>query len=61
MKQNAMEREREAVDSEFQMALPSDDNRLYQVWRIFGVETGLVETDRLDWAGVVGIIPGNIT
>jgi nardilysin len=31
MAQNAMEREREAVDSEFQMALPSDSNRLCQV------------------------------
>jgi len=31
MKQNAMEREREAVDSEYQMALPSDENRLAQV------------------------------
>lgn len=35
MARDAMEREREAVDSEFQMALPSDDNRLCQVrrWR----------------------------
>ena len=31
MARDAMEREREAVDSEFQMALPSDDNRLCQV------------------------------
>merc|ERR1719430_2447520 len=31
MKQDAMEREREAVDSEFQMALPSDSNRLCQI------------------------------
>jgi len=31
MKQDAMEREREAVDSEYQMALPSDSNRLCQI------------------------------
>ena len=31
MKQDAMAREREAVDSEFQMALPSDNNRSCQV------------------------------
>jgi len=32
MKQEAMQREREAVDSEFQMALPSDDNRILQIF-----------------------------
>ena len=32
MKKEAMQREREAVDSEFQMALPSDDNRVAQVF-----------------------------
>jgi nardilysin len=32
MSQNAMEREREAVDSEFQMALTSDYNRKYQIF-----------------------------
>merc|ERR1719431_1954587 len=31
MKQEAMQREREAVDSEYQMALPSDDNSLVQL------------------------------
>ena len=31
MLQSAMEREREAVDSEYQMALPSDYNRKLQV------------------------------
>ena len=30
MKKNAMEREREAVDSEFEQALPSDFNRRQQ-------------------------------
>ena len=30
MKKNAMEREREAVDSEFEQALPSDYNRRQQ-------------------------------
>jgi len=32
MKKEAMQREREAVDSEFQMALPSDDNRILQIF-----------------------------
>eukprot|EP00092_Neocalanus_flemingeri_P030811 GFUD01033465.1.p1 GENE.GFUD01033465.1~~GFUD01033465.1.p1 ORF type:complete len:1104 (+),score=409.71 GFUD01033465.1:45-3356(+) len=32
MKQEAMQREREAVDSEFQMALPSDENRILQIF-----------------------------
>ena len=32
MKKEAMQREREAVDSEFQMALPSDDNRISQIF-----------------------------
>jgi len=32
MKQEAMQREREAVDSEYQMALPSDDNRILQIF-----------------------------
>ena len=32
MKEEAMQREREAVDSEFQMALPSDDNRIIQIF-----------------------------
>ncbi len=32
MKQEAMQREREAVDSEFQMALPSDYNRKAQIY-----------------------------
>jgi len=32
MKQESMEREREAVDSEFQMALPSDYNRIAQIY-----------------------------
>ena len=32
MKKEAMQREREAVDSEFQMALPSDENRISQIF-----------------------------
>ena len=32
MKQEAMQREREAVDSEYEMALPSDDNRIIQIF-----------------------------
>jgi len=32
MKQEAMQREREAVDSEYQMALPSDENRILQIF-----------------------------
>ena len=32
MKKNAMEREREAVDSEFEQALPSDYNRRQQIF-----------------------------
>lgn len=32
MKKEGMQREREAVDSEFQMALPSDDNRILQIF-----------------------------
>ena len=32
MLQSSMEREREAVDSEYQIALPSDDNRISQIF-----------------------------
>ena len=31
MKEDSMQREREAVDSEFDMALPSDYNRYYYI------------------------------
>jgi secreted Zn-dependent insulinase-like peptidase len=36
MKLGSMQREREAVDSEFQMALPSDYDRVQQVIYISG-------------------------
>ena len=33
MLQSSMEREREAVDSEYQIALPSDENRMGQIFQ----------------------------
>ena len=33
MLQSSMEREREAVDSEYQIALPSDENRIGQIFQ----------------------------
>merc|ERR1719348_2171860 len=59
MKQDAMEREREAVDSEYQMALPSDDNRILQ---IFG---GLAKSGhpmaKFMWGNLVSLSPQGMT
>ena len=59
MLKTAMEREREAVDSEFQMALPSDYNRKQQ---IFG---GLAKKDHpmgtFMWGNKESLLMGNVS
>lgn len=59
MKQDAMEREREAVDSEFQMALPSDSNRLCQV--LGGLATPGHPMAKFMWGNKASLQPEGMT
>ena len=59
MKKEAMQREREAVDSEFQMALPSDDNRIIQ---IFGsLATSKHPMSKFMWGNLQSLKPDKMT
>ena len=59
MKEEAMQREREAVDSEFQMALPSDDNRIIQ---IFGALAGADHPmGKFMWGNLKSLKPEKMT
>ena len=59
MKEEAMQREREAVDSEFQMALPSDDNRVIQIFG--GLATAQHPMAKFMWGNIDSLKPKGLS
>ena len=59
MKEEAMQREREAVDSEFQMALPSDDNRVIQIFG--GLATAHHPMAKFMWGNIDSLKPKGLS
>ena len=59
MKQDAMQREREAVDSEYEMALPSDDNRICQIFG--GLSKPGHPMGKFMWGNVSSLRPEGVT
>jgi len=58
MKQNSMEREREAVDSEFQMALPDDYSRRQQIFG--GLSRDGHPMAKFMWGNIKSLVPAGM-